>query len=142
MQPLANAFLHREDVELPEFVAPLRIQLCERCGLSQLTHTVASERMYSHYLYCSGVSNGWREHCARLAHDYTKEHGAGFVLEIAANDGTLLPEFKKLGHGEPAIKPARNIWHPTPAPSLRLYGATLLPRRSATANAKANWIEA
>ncbi|OLD93166.1 MAG: hypothetical protein AUI36_46915, partial [Cyanobacteria bacterium 13_1_40CM_2_61_4] len=141
-QPLANAFLHREDVELPEFTAPLRIQLCERCGLSQLTHTVAPERMYSHYLYCSGVSNGWREHCVRLAQEYTKEHGAGFVLEIAANDGTLLSAFKALGCRVLGIEPAQNILQPTGVPMLPVYWDSAIAQKVAIANGKADLIVA
>src|SRR5437879_666797 len=86
-QPLANAFLHREDLGITEFTAPLQIAVCLTCGLSQLTHVVAPERLYKHYLFASGVSDAWRTHCIQLAHDYTLHHGDRFVVEIAANDG-------------------------------------------------------
>src|SRR5207249_159069 len=49
-QPLANAFLEPEQLEQPEFTAPLQVVLCTTCGLSQLTVVVAPERLYTHYV--------------------------------------------------------------------------------------------
>lgn len=118
-QPLANAFLRPDDVVLryepsgdvgtPEFTAPLKVLLCTSCGLSQLSHTVSPERLYSHYLFTSGVSKGWLEHCDRLAQEYTRDHGSGFVIDIASNDGTMLRPFQKRGHRVLGIEPAQNI---------------------------------
>lgn len=140
VQPLANAFLHREDVGLPEFTAPLRVQLCKTCGLSQLTHVVSPVRLYSRYLYVSGVSKGWTDHCENLAKEHL-EH-TRFVVDIAANDGSLLVPFWKRGLWVLGIEPAENITPVAPVPMLHEFWSSDLARQILAKDGPADLITA
>lgn len=92
VQPLANALV--VDPTIPEFQAPLAVQHCNVCGLSQLTHTVAPEKLYTGYPFRSGASKGWVEHTQKLAQRIMEMFpDGGWVMDIAANDGTQLSHF-------------------------------------------------
>lgn len=136
-QPLANAFLKPDDTS-PEFTAPLTIALCPECGLSQLTEVVSPDRLYQNYVYCSGVSESWREHCSRLAQEYTREHvGERFVIDIGANDGTMLDAFDRIGHRVLGVDPAAM---PTGLPILPLYWNEAVGQHVADRHGKADCI--
>lgn len=96
--------------------APLELVLCNvkdsGCGLLQLRHTVSNEAMYRNYWYRSGINktmtdelNGIAEKAAQVAdlrpHDY--------VIDIGANDGTLLRGYKVAGLNTVGFEPARNL---------------------------------
>ena len=108
---------------MPEFTAPLKVQLCRTCGLSQLTHTVSPNRLYARYLYCSGVSLEWRAHCERLAAEYTTVVGRQnrFVVDIASNDGSLLMPFTGHGYRVLGVEPAENITTIVPIPTMHAF---------------------
>lgn len=101
-QPYANA-LQPLGAAFPP-VAPLRVFACQRCQLSQLSHTVPRETLYDSYAYRSGVSAGWRTHCAALAREYG---GAGkLTLDIASNDGTMVCAMQATGALAIGIEPS------------------------------------
>lgn len=116
-QPLANAL--REPLErMPEFKAPLAVALCEECGLSQLTVVVDPAVLYKNYKFRSGVSEAWKKHCADLAEQCGEPLS---VLDIAANDGSCLAEFRERGWdvygvdpepvpGDPTIRIQKGFW--------------------------------
>src|SRR5258706_3879059 len=98
--PLANSYLAKNELARPEFKEELALQLCPKCGLSQLTQVVSPERMYKNYLYVSSTPATFRAHCVELAKTAASVAGlkAGdFVLDIASNDGCLLSAFRDLG---------------------------------------------
>ena len=79
--------------------APLELVYCEHCTLLQLKHTAPQELMYSrHYWYRSGmnpvISSDLKE-ITRVAMDMTKVGKGDIVLDIGANDGTLLKYYPK-----------------------------------------------
>lgn len=78
--------------------APLEVVRCEGCTLVQLRHTVPRERLYRHYYYRSGVQEAMVAALRDVAEDamsrVTLEPG-DVVLDIGANDGTLLRMFPK-----------------------------------------------
>lgn len=76
---------------------PLRLLACLHCKLTQLSHVVPREVLYTTYPYRSGVSAGWRMHCNTLAREYARE---GMMLDIASNDGTLVNAFRAAGMQE------------------------------------------
>ncbi len=118
IQALANAFRKPTDTG-PEFSAPLGVQWCPACGLSQLTHVVAPEKLYSHYLYSSGVSLAWRAHEYELVQQVeSRSAGKQSVIEIASNDGTLLEMFQKRGHTVLGVEPALNLIEDTTIPTI------------------------
>jgi hypothetical protein len=88
-QPLANSFLSADALREPELRVPLHFVRCGSCGLGQLTHVVDPEVMYGeHYVYRSGYSDGWRQHCDDLAGE------VGFpgarTLDIGCLDGVMM----------------------------------------------------
>jgi SAM-dependent methyltransferase len=110
--PLANSYLTRERLGTPELVAELALQLCDGCGLSQLTRVVDRDLMFRDYLYVSSTTQTFREHCAELAETATRVAGAAAgdgVLDIASNDGLLLSCFRSLGLRVFGVDPARNL---------------------------------
>ena len=110
--PLANAYLSAKQVELVEPAVELALQVCGRCGLSQLTRVVDREQMFREYLYVSSTSDTFRTHCAELAATVAREAGArpgDLALDIASNDGLLLSCFRDLGMRIIGVDPARNL---------------------------------
>lgn len=106
-QPLANALRDHDDTS-EEFRAPLVIQACLHCTLSQLSVVVDPALLYSHYVYYSGVNPVWHKHCADLCDTLEPLHGK-FVLEIASNDGTFLKECDRRGAAILGVEPASNF---------------------------------
>lgn len=79
--------------------APLTLVFCENCTLLQLKHTAPQELMYSrHYWYRSGInsviSNDLKE-ITEAAVSLTPLKAGDIVLDIGANDGTLLKYYPK-----------------------------------------------
>ena len=96
--------------------APLELVLCNvkdgGCGLLQLRHTVSNEAMYRNYWYRSGINktmtdelNGIAEKAESIAN--LKAHD--YVIDIGANDGTLLRGYKITGLKTVGFEPARNL---------------------------------
>jgi predicted TPR repeat methyltransferase len=110
--PLANAYLRPEQLAEAEPAAELAIQVCGRCGLSQLTRVVDREHMFRDYLYVSSTSMTLREHFTEMARSVSAEAAAkpgDLALDIASNDGLLLSCFKTLGMRVVGVDPARNL---------------------------------
>src|SRR3989454_8044449 len=110
--PLANSYLTEEQLATPEPVAELALQVCVRCGLSQLTRVVDRDLMFRNYLYVSSTTQTLRDHCAELAATAMRVAGASegdWALDVASNDGLLLSCFRSLGMQVFGIDPARNL---------------------------------
>ncbi len=93
--------------------APLDLVMCGKCSLLQLRHTAPQELLYSrYYWYRSGVTD-----TMRLAlRDITKEIEAmvplksgDVVLDIGANDGTMLETYTIPGIHRVGCEPANNL---------------------------------
>ena len=99
--PPSNAYVLEQDLAAPEQQLPLRISFCGSCYLVQTEdYTSASSLFTDSYSYFSGASATWVDHCRKFANDTVAnlELGArSVVVELAANDGTLLKEFQELG---------------------------------------------
>lgn len=96
--------------------APLELVLCNLkdggCGLLQLRHTVSNEAMYRNYWYRSGINktmtdelNGIAEKAGAIANLKAND----YVIDIGANDGTLLRGYKVQGLNTVGFEPARNL---------------------------------
>lgn len=97
--------------------APLELVLCDPgpggCGLLQLRHTVSNEAMYRNYWYRSGINRTMTEELADIARDACRAAGlqAGdFVIDIGANDGTLLRGYDVKGLNTIGFEPAKNLY--------------------------------
>jgi SAM-dependent methyltransferase len=122
--PLANSYLDAAAAAEPEFTEELCLQLCEDCGLSQLTKVVHPDRMFRHYLYVSSTTATIREHFAEFARAAAAAAKAGkgdLALDIASNDGCLLAAFRGLGFEILGIDPARNLAGEANAAGLRTW---------------------
>ncbi len=112
IQPLANNLLRPEDLGKPEPRFPLRLAVCPRCWLLQITDLVPPVTLFSEYLYFSSFSDAMLRHARQAAERYLREFGLGrdsFVVEIASNDGYLLQNFVAAGVPCLGIEPAANI---------------------------------
>lgn len=95
--------------------APLDLQQCRTCGLAQLAHTVTPDLLYRQYWYRSGINETMRAELAdvvRAAHDRVALTARSVVIDIGANDGTLLREYVTLPETpiRIAYEPATNLW--------------------------------
>ena len=77
---------------------PLDIVHCKNCDLFQLRHTAPQELLYSrHYWYKSGINNTIKNdlrEIAEIALSFVSPGGDNVVLDIGANDGTMLRNLK------------------------------------------------
>jgi SAM-dependent methyltransferase len=145
VQPLANSFLTREQLELgDERRFPLHAWVCSNCLLVQVDHAVPPEEIFSEYAYFSSYSETWLEHAASFAELARGRLGLGrdsLVLEVASNDGYLLRNFVSEGVQVLGVEPAANVAEvaaqagvPT---EVAFFGSTLaeeLAARGATAD--------
>ena len=92
--------------------APLELVLCTNCSLLQLKHTAPQELLYSRfYWYKSGITETMRKALQEVAGTVTamaKLKAGDVVLDIGANDGTLLGSFMK-GIVRIGCEPADNL---------------------------------
>jgi SAM-dependent methyltransferase len=113
VQPLANGFLTKEQVERGEERRfPLHARVCSECLLVQVDHAVPPEEIFSDYAYFSSYSETWLEHAARFAGLACERLELGrdsLVLEVASNDGYLLRNFVADGVPVLGIEPAANV---------------------------------
>jgi SAM-dependent methyltransferase len=112
IQPLANNLLRAEDLGKPEPKFPLRVFLCPRCWLLQITDLVPPVELFSEYLYFSSFSDAMLQHAKMAAQRYIAEfalNGHALVVEIASNDGYFLQNFQRAAIPCLGIEPAANI---------------------------------
>jgi len=89
---------------------PLGLNCCRDCWHGQLSYAVPPQALFSEYLYKSGTSetlDRYFDWFCTAAAGYLPNGGA--VLEIGANDGTLLAKFAAAGLDATGIDPAKNI---------------------------------
>lgn len=108
LQPLANSF--RSADEMQDGFAPLKVLLCPRCSLAQLSVVVKPEILYANYPYLTSGSVTMQNHFDRLFDDLGVAE-LNSVVEIGSNDGKLLAHWKAK---KPTLKvvgidPARNL---------------------------------
>ena len=93
--------------------APLNLIYCNNCKLLQLEHSAPQEIMYKKfYWYRSGVTNTMKVALKDIFLKIKKmsllEKG-DTILDIGANDGTLLKYFKNSGFTTIGCEPAKNL---------------------------------
>lgn len=107
-QPTANSYTE-EPVNEPEKF-PLALNLCEVCWHAQLSFSVDRQSIFSNYAYSSGTSKTLSEYFAWFASALNRTlSNDGRVLEIAANDGSLVRALIDQGLDCSGIDPAENI---------------------------------
>lgn len=110
--PLANSLLAPEQLDAPEFVAPLGLVLCQGCGLLQVTCAVPPEQVFRNYVYFSSLSDTMLQHAKNLVLETIRKRELGkdsFIVEIGSNDGYLLRNYVENGLAPLGVEPALNI---------------------------------
>ncbi|MDO8639227.1 MAG: class I SAM-dependent methyltransferase [Candidatus Daviesbacteria bacterium] len=111
-QPAANAFLSNKQLKEKEPYFPLKVNICSKCGLLQLTHVVSPDYLFRNYVYVSSTSPVFVAHFEKYAQSVYKKiklNKDSLVIDIGSNDGILLKPFKKLGMKVLGVDPARKI---------------------------------
>ena len=109
---LANKFLTEAELEEREPYFPLVVGLCGACGHVQLTERVPPSAMFDDYLYVSSASTTLKDHLWELSDAVAERCSLGegdLVIDIGANDGTLLKGFRRYGVRALAVDPAQNL---------------------------------
>lgn len=95
---------------------PLNLILCDAsangCGLLQLCHTVSAESMYKTYWYRSGMNATMTKELESIASRVTRLaslRSGDTVIDIGANDGTLLRGYAVDGLTTVGYEPAHNL---------------------------------
>ncbi len=89
---------------------PLGLNLCRNCWHSQLTYCIDRKELFDNYLYVSGTSATLNSFFKWFADCLSRALPPGArVLEIAANDGSLIKEMINTGLRATGIDPANNI---------------------------------
>ena len=112
--PLANCYVTRDEalrgVDRPY---PLRVMVCDRCLLVQVTETIAPDEIFAaDYAYYSSFSSSWLAHARRYAQTMIERFhldGKSLVAEVASNDGCVLRPFAAAGIPVLGIEPAANV---------------------------------
>jgi len=99
------------------FAAPLELVLCNKerggCGLLQLRHTVPADTLYRKFWYKSGVNQTMRDALKDIVESAKKLINLkenDFVVDIGANDGTLLRYYTKSNLNLIGFEPATNLF--------------------------------
>lgn len=110
--PLANAFLTKDQLDLPEAFYPLDIYFCNRCGFIQLGHVVSPEILFKDYVYVSSTSPVFVRHFENFANEIISRFNLdknSLIIDIGSNDGILLKPLRNLGIRVLGIEPAQQI---------------------------------
>lgn len=99
--PLPNNLFKTQEEALNCQKFELKVNFCNNCGLNQLSEVVDPRVLFSHYVYKSGVSQGYINHCKEMANTFKEKYNLSygssgdFIIDVAGNDCTLLEQFKE-----------------------------------------------
>lgn len=91
---------------------PILLQLCHACGLVQQAYSAPADSLYRHYWYRSGVTDTMRRALRDVVQQVedTVDLGPGdVVVDVGANDGTLLRSYSSKVGRRVAVEPAHNM---------------------------------
>ena len=107
---LADNLLTKEQLDLPEYTAPLDLVFCSECTLVQITELVPPEILFcDDYPYFSSVSPSLLKHFGDSAKNIIKARNLNensLVIEAASNDGYMLKNFVEQNISVLGIDPA------------------------------------
>jgi SAM-dependent methyltransferase len=108
LQPPANAYTDQVQIDPDKY--PLGLQVCNDCWHSQLTVCVDRSSIFQNYSYASGTSQTLQKFFSWFANAICSAlppHAK--VLELAANDGSLVQAMNDQGLNAIGVDPAQNI---------------------------------
>ncbi len=105
-------FVEKKKITKGNIKCPLTLLYCKKCTLIQLSHIAPQELMYRRfYWYKSGVTQTMRDGLRELYSSslkHIKLNNKDVILDIGANDGTLLKYYKKK-YITIGCEPAKNL---------------------------------
>lgn len=113
--PLAGGFLISKSQIETEKVYPLVVSFCNNCFLLQSINVINADILFKDYFYHSSAIKTLTDHFTQIADDLShelKDKKNSLVLEIGANDGTLIKELIKKNVKVVGVDPATNIVTP------------------------------
>lgn len=129
---MLSDFRSMPDTETVDDFAPLTLLRCDDCTLVQLQHTVKRERLYANYWYRSSTQPAMVAALQDVVRDATSRipiHAGDVVVDIGANDGTLLAQYPE-GTIKLAYEPALNLWAPLVESGATVVGGFFPPDRA------------
>ncbi|HXV45757.1 MAG TPA: class I SAM-dependent methyltransferase [Nitrososphaera sp.] len=124
MQYLSNFI----DPDQELYAAPVELVLCNKqiggCGLLQLRHTVPPELLYRKFWYKSGTNETMKNALADIvvkAEKLVKLQVGDIVLDIGANDGTLLRSYSQRNLKLVGFEPATNLMDEARTGTIRIF---------------------
>jgi len=108
--PIANELYNSSNTAKLAETFPLVVVMCENCLHFQLDTLISMDRLYSNYVYSTGISISFQKHFEELATRINNlVPDGGKVLEVGSNDGTLLSKLKALKVNSMGIEPSKNL---------------------------------
>src|SRR6266513_1168499 len=111
--PPADQFKRKDQLREPDIYYPLRVVMCDDCGLAQLSYVVSPEVLYRNdYPYESSTTKTGRQNWAQFAEDVAKRFkldATDLAVDIGSNVGVLLAAFRSNGLRVQGVDPAANI---------------------------------
>lgn len=111
--PLADRFLNETQLDQEEVYYPLKVVVCENCGLSQLNYVVPPEKMYDlGYVYESSTTKTGRDHFHGMAKSIFEKFNikkGSLAVDLGSNVGVLLQGFKDCGMEVMGIDPSPGV---------------------------------
>ncbi|MBT4121068.1 MAG: class I SAM-dependent methyltransferase [Candidatus Magasanikbacteria bacterium] len=108
-QPLCDTLLTKEMLDQPEKTFPLRMIWCENCTDAQIDYCVDGKEVYHpDYPYKSGVTKELVEYQVKIAESLINKYNlqeGDLVVDVGANDGTLLSGFEGTGIKTIGVEP-------------------------------------
>lgn len=108
IQPPANSYTRTNAEKVQEY--PLGLNVCRNCWHAQLSFCVDRRDIFDKYAYVSGTSPTLNRFFRWFAESLAKRLPPDArVLELAANDGSLIKEMQAVGIDCIGVDPAKNI---------------------------------
>ncbi len=95
--PLAGGFLPDVEAVKEERRYPLKVYICEGCGLVQILQVVDPEVLFEDYSFASSTVGPLVQHFENYAEWIKQRFEPKVVVEFGCNDGILLAPLEKLG---------------------------------------------
>jgi SAM-dependent methyltransferase len=95
-QPPSNSFIKSKKVREKKF--PLKVQICQNCGLSQLDTIVSARNIFKDYVYLSSTSKALVEHYKNMTDNIlkvVKPNKNSLIIDIGSNDGITLQNYNQ-----------------------------------------------
>lgn len=107
-----STFLHDDEKMDDAEKAPLILDRCKECGLVQLEHTIDLDTMFRQYWYNSSLNKSMASSLLNVVNDVERKvvlKAWDWVVDIGANDGTLLCSYEEKDVWTIGFEPALNI---------------------------------